>query len=109
MKEPQQRNIQYRSPHRYSVGELVRVDTGLKSSPIETGMIIEVYDHVDKIRMNDVWEDRWLTQDLLAARGYAYYDVMYSKNGVVEHAVSEIWLEPWPWRPPDSPGTPSTS
>ena len=56
-------------------------------------MIIEVYDHVDQISMNDVWEDRWLTQDLLAARGYAYYDVMYNKSGVVEHAVSEIWLE----------------
>ena len=83
-------------PNQYRVGDLVRIEAGIKHSPIELGMIIEVYDHVDKIRMNDVWEDRWLTQDLLASRGYTYYDVMYSKNGIVEHAVSEIWLEPLP-------------
>ena len=83
-------------PNQYRVGDLVRIEAGIKHSPIELGMIIEVYDHVDKIRMNDVWEDRWLTQDLLAARGYAYYDVMYNKSGMVEHAVSEIWLEPVP-------------
>ncbi len=109
MKEQKHHNIQYRSPHRYRVGDLVRVEAGLKDFPIETGMIIEIYDHVDKIRMNDVWEDRWLTQDLVSARGYAYYDVMYNKNGVVEHAVSEIWLEPWPYQPPETSEVPSTS
>jgi hypothetical protein len=82
----------YRAHNQYSVGDLVRVDASIKHFPIEIGMIIEVYNNVDDISMNDVWEDRWLTQDLLAARGYAYYDVMYSKSGIVEHAVSEIWL-----------------
>jgi hypothetical protein len=86
----------YRMPNQYRIGDLVRIEAGIKHFPIELGMIIEVYDHVDKIRMNDVWEDRWLTQDLFAARGYAYYDVMYNRNGMVEHAVSEIWLEPLP-------------
>ena len=86
----------YRTPNQYSVGDLVRVDGVIEPFPIETGMIIEVYTHIDQINMNDVWEDRWIHDNLDDARRYAYYDVMYNKNSVVEHAISEIWLSSVP-------------
>jgi hypothetical protein len=75
----------------FKLGDLARVDTVDTSD--ELVIIIERYEEMDRIELNDVWEERWLMEPEDRSGQWHYYDIMYN-SGIVEHAVSEIWLSP---------------